>query len=55
LPPVVIDMIAGFDRDTAQGYYAMATPVVAELTGRKPTAIRAFLEANRDALLGKAA
>lgn len=55
LPPVVIDMIAGFDRDTAQGYYGMATPVVEKLTGRKPTAIRAFLEANRAALLARAA
>lgn len=55
LPRVVAGAYAGFDRDTAFGLYAVVTPVVEQLTGREPTSLRAFLEANRTALIGKAA
>jgi NAD(P)H dehydrogenase (quinone) len=55
LPKVVAGAYAGFDRDAALGLYAVVTPVVEELTGQAPTSVRAFLEAHRAALLGKAA
>ena len=54
MPEAVVAMILGFDRETAQGYYAITTPVVETLTGRAPTPLRAFLESNRESLLGKA-
>lgn len=55
LPEVVAGAYAGFDRDTAQGYYAMVTPVVEALTGSPPMALKTFLEQNRAALLGEKA
>lgn len=52
LPPFMVDMLIDFDVETAQGYLAVTTPAVRELTGRAPTALADFLQAHRDALLG---
>ncbi len=54
LPPALAAAYGGFDRDTAQGYYAIVTPVVEQLTGVAPTPLGAFLEQNREALTAKA-
>lgn len=51
LPPFMIDVLIDFDVETAQGYFAVATPAVQELTGRAPTSVAEFLQANRAALL----
>ncbi len=55
MPAPVVDMLAGFDREAAQGYYAMVTPVVEALTGSPPMALETFLKQNRAALLGEKA
>ncbi len=52
MPASVVSMIAGFDREAAQGYYAMVTPTVEAMTGRAPMALKTFLEQNRAALRG---
>lgn len=52
LPPFMVDVLVDFDIETAQGYYAVATPAVAQLTGRPPMSVADFLAANRAALLG---
>jgi NAD(P)H dehydrogenase (quinone) len=55
LPKALAGAYAGFDRDTAFGYYAVVTPVVEDLTGRAPTPLRSFLEQNRAALVAATA
>ena len=55
MPAPVVDMLAGFDRDAAQGYYAITTSIVEDLTGTPPMALKTFLEQNRAALLGEKA
>ena len=55
VPQVVADLLTAFDVAASQGYHAVATPVVKELTGREPTSVREFLAANRAALLAAAA
>ncbi len=54
LPPIYAGVIVGFDVDAAQGYHAISTRVVETLTGTAPTSLRAFLEANREALTASA-
>ena len=51
MPEMLADVFLEFDIATAQGYLAVVTPTVKELTGREPTSVREFLSANRDALL----
>jgi len=51
LPPFMVDVLVDFDVETAQGYSAVVTPAVEELTGRAPASVADFLKANRDALL----
>lgn len=51
VPEVYAAMTAFFDREAAYGLYGMATPVVEEMTGRPPMALKAFLEQNRAALV----
>ena len=55
LPEALADAYLGFDRDTAQGYYAVVTPMVETLTGKAPTALGTFLEQNQAALVAAAA
>jgi NAD(P)H dehydrogenase (quinone) len=50
VPPVFVDVVADFDIAAAEGYHAIVTPAVKELTGKDPTSMRAFLTANKAAL-----
>lgn len=52
LPPFMVDVLIDFDTETAQGYFAVTTSAVQDLTGQAPTAVADFLQAHRDALLG---
>ena len=51
MPEMFVDILLEFDTATAQGYLAVVTPTVKELTGREPTSVREFLTANRGAIL----
>lgn len=51
LPPHVVGILADFDQAASEGQHAIVTDVVETLTGRAPTSVRAFLEANRAALV----
>lgn len=50
LPDFYADALAAFDVDAAEGYHAIATPTVKSLANREPTTVKAFLEAQRDAI-----
>jgi NAD(P)H dehydrogenase (quinone) len=50
LPAAFADALTDFDVAAAQGYHAIVTPTVKELTGREPTSVRAYLTANKAAL-----
>lgn len=52
LPASLVEALATFDIDAAQGFHGAVTPVVADLTGRGPDSVRDFLRANSAALLG---
>jgi NAD(P)H dehydrogenase (quinone) len=54
LPQIYADLLVGYDVDAAEGYHAIVTPTVKELTGREPTSVRDFLTAQRAALLAAA-
>ena len=51
MPEMLADGMLEFDAATAQGYLAVVTPAMKELTGSEPTGVREFLSANREALL----
>jgi NAD(P)H dehydrogenase (quinone) len=51
LPAPLVNGLAEFDEDAAQGFHAITTSVVKDLTGREPATVREFLVANRAALL----
>jgi NAD(P)H dehydrogenase (quinone) len=50
LPAPYAEGLVGFDVDTAEGFHAITTPVVADFTGRAPVRVEAFLESHRDAI-----
>ncbi|MCB0214495.1 MAG: SDR family oxidoreductase [Anaerolineae bacterium] len=50
-PEPVAELLVSFQTATAQGYLAVATDTVAELTGSAPQSVRDFLLAHKDALL----
>jgi NAD(P)H dehydrogenase (quinone) len=50
LPEPVARLMASFDTGMKQGLFGPATGAVEELTGHKPTSVRAFLKANKGAL-----
>ncbi len=50
LPDFYADVLVAFDVDAAEGYHAIATPVVKDFAGREPTSVKAFLEAKTDAI-----
>ena len=50
LPDFYADALVAFDVDAAEGYHAIATPVVKDLAGREPTSVKAFLETQKDAI-----
>jgi NAD(P)H dehydrogenase (quinone) len=52
VPEIYADVTLGFEVATAQGYFAIATPAVEELTGHKPTSVREYLTAHKTTLLG---
>lgn len=51
LPPVYAETLVSFDTAKAQGFLAVATTTLAELTGAAPQSVRDFLLAHREALL----
>ncbi|SMF02888.1 NAD(P)H dehydrogenase (quinone) [Tistlia consotensis] len=55
LPPILAEGLVDFDVAAAQGYHAVVTLTVAQLTGRRPTSLPDFLAANRAALTAAAA
>lgn len=50
MPELYADVTLGFETSTAQGYLAITTPVVEQLTGHKPTSVREYLTAHKAAL-----
>lgn len=50
LPDFYADALVTFDVDAAEGYHAIATPVVKDLAGREPTTVEAFLATQKDAI-----
>jgi NAD(P)H dehydrogenase (quinone) len=50
LPTAYVEGLVGFDEDAAEGFHAITTPVVKELTGRGPTSVEDFLTANVESL-----
>ncbi|WAS99340.1 SDR family oxidoreductase [Nannocystis punicea] len=52
LPPVLADVLVGFDCATAQGTLAVVSDAVEQLTGQRPTSAAEFLRAHRAALVG---
>ena len=53
LPPFLVDALQRFQIAASQGFHAINTPAVAELTGRAPQSVRDFLTANRSKLTPK--
>ena len=53
LPPFLVDALQRFQIAASQGFHAINTPAVAELTGRAPLSVREFLTAHRAALTAK--
>jgi NAD(P)H dehydrogenase (quinone) len=50
LPDFYADALVAFDVDAAAGYHAITTPAVTDFAGREPTSVKAFLEAQKDAI-----
>jgi len=50
VPEAIIPMLVSFDTNTRQGGFEVLTDDVETLTGQKPTSLKAFLEANAQAL-----
>ncbi len=53
LPPFLIEALQRFQIAASQGFHAITTPAVAELTGHPPQSVRDFLTANRPKLTPK--
>jgi NAD(P)H dehydrogenase (quinone) len=52
LPEFYARLLVAFDTDAAEGHHAIVTDAVERFSGRKPEALRTYLEANRAALAG---
>jgi len=50
LPPFVIPIVVGTDRNIRAGYFDVASDAVQRMTGKPPQSVREFLTANRAAL-----
>jgi len=50
LPAFLIDALLNFNQAGAEGYHAISTPTVQQLTGKAPTSVEEFLSQNRAAL-----
>jgi NAD(P)H dehydrogenase (quinone) len=55
VPDLMVDALSGMGRAVREGYFAIATDQVRELTGKAPVPLRDVLERNREALLQPAA
>jgi NAD(P)H dehydrogenase (quinone) len=53
LPPFLIDALQRFQIAASQGFHAIDTAAVKDLTGRAPLSVREFLTKHRAALTGK--
>jgi NAD(P)H dehydrogenase (quinone) len=53
LPPFLIDALQRFQLAASQGFHAINTPAISDLTGRAPQSVRDFLTANRAKLTPK--
>lgn len=54
VPPILAAGRAAFETAVLQGYHAIVTPTVKELTGQDPISVRQFLAAQRAALVAQA-
>jgi NAD(P)H dehydrogenase (quinone) len=54
VPPILAAGRAAFETAVLQGYHAIVTPTVKELTGRDPISVREFLTGQRAALVAQA-
>lgn len=52
LPGFYAQLLVAFDVDAAQGHHNILTDAVERFSGRKPTALKAFLDANKAAIAG---
>jgi NAD(P)H dehydrogenase (quinone) len=50
LPPFLVDALASFDEAQSQGFLAVRSPTVQQLTGEAPTSVKEYLTAQRAAL-----
>lgn len=50
LPPLMVELLATFDHDAAEGRHAVVADTVERLTGRAPATVASFLAANKAAL-----
>jgi NAD(P)H dehydrogenase (quinone) len=50
LPPFLVTALADFDEAQSQGYLAIRSPAVQQLTGRAPTSVKDYLASQRAAL-----
>lgn len=53
LPPFLVDALQRFQIAASQGFHAITTPAVSDLTGRAPQSVRDFLTAHRPKLTPK--
>jgi NAD(P)H dehydrogenase (quinone) len=51
LPNIIQEMITSFEVAIAEGYLAVPSSAVQDLTGKAPQSVESFLEANKTALL----
>jgi len=52
LPDFYAQLLVAFDTDAAEGHHGIVTDAVERFSGRKPTALRTFLEANKATIAG---
>jgi NAD(P)H dehydrogenase (quinone) len=52
LPPFLVTALTDFDEAQAQGFLAVRSPVVQQLTGKAPTSVQEYLSGQRAALTG---
>jgi NAD(P)H dehydrogenase (quinone) len=50
LPAPYVEGLVGFDVDAAEGFHAITTPVMKDLSGREPSSVEDFLRANLEAI-----
>lgn len=53
-PKGLVEALVQFDVDAAQGFHAVVTPTVAELSGRAPQEVAEFLREHASVFMSKA-